>query len=93
MASVSDKTYSVDDVRRGYARAYEPWDTYEDDFLLRSYERGLTAEQISVILGRTFGAIRSRLEQLGIELPSGPGPSQADRERRGTRLLRVRGSA
>ena len=73
MATVSSKAYSMDDVRRGYPRAYEPWDPQEDKFLLSSYERGLTAEQISVVLGRTFGAIRSRLEHLGIELPAGPG--------------------
>jgi hypothetical protein len=69
--------YSVEDLRRRYPRAYEAWDSNEDDYVLREFERGRTAEELSVVLGRTFGAICARLTHLGVEVPPGPGTAVA----------------
>lgn len=70
-------TYSLEEVRRHYPRAYEPWDGAEDAYLLREFERGRTAEELSVVLGRKFGAICSRLAMLRGEMPPGPGTAVA----------------
>jgi hypothetical protein len=73
MTSRVGSAYTVAGVRQGYPRAYEPWSEFEDAFVRDALGSGQTGEQISVTLGRTYGAICSRLEHLGVEVPSGPG--------------------
>ena len=47
-------------------RASEPWPNDEDARLKRVYEREVTISQLAKNHGRTEGAIRSRLEKLGL---------------------------
>lgn len=70
-------SYSLEEIRRHYPRAYESWEEQEDAYLLREFERGRTAEELSVVLGRTFGAICARLTMSGVEMPPGPGTAVA----------------
>ena len=43
-----------------------PWTTETDDELRRMYEKGMDIGEISKHFGRTAGAIKSRLDKLGI---------------------------
>ena len=59
-------SYSVEQVRQKHPRAYEPWETAEDEDLRQMFHDGKTANDIAVILQRQPGAVRSRLHKLGL---------------------------
>lgn len=58
------KKYSVAEVRRSHAQAYAPW-TDEDDEKLRRLAQ-LPVRELARMFSRKRGAIRSRLQKLGI---------------------------
>ena len=55
----------LDEIRRSYPRAYEPWTNDEEQDLERLYNAGRDVEEIAAALGRQPGAIRSRLNRIG----------------------------
>ncbi|MBI4160503.1 MAG: AAA family ATPase, partial [Candidatus Yanofskybacteria bacterium] len=62
----ASKTYSVKEIRKNYPNAYGPWDADEDKNLVHHYLAGRSHKEISDLLGRKTGAIRSRLAKLGL---------------------------
>ena len=54
--------------REEYGNAYLPWEKSADDYLLRLYAEGKTINELTEIFERNDGAIRSRLQKLGIKL-------------------------
>jgi hypothetical protein len=69
------KSYTVEGVRRSHPRAYEKWTTEEDEALVKRYNDGGSIPELVKIHQRKLGAIRSRLEKLGLLPPQ-------DREQR-----------
>jgi ATP-dependent DNA helicase PIF1 len=59
-------TYSVDDVRKNFAKAYMPWTDEEDNFLKKIFNEGKSVREMAKIFKRKEGAIRSRLKKTGI---------------------------
>jgi hypothetical protein len=53
-------------VRETAPRAYEPWDTSEDNRLAALFKEGKDIGEIGKILQRQDGAIRVRLRRLGL---------------------------
>lgn len=66
-------------VRRTHAHAFEPWTAKEDVHLRFEFEAGATIAALSRAFGRPPGAIRMRLDKLGIDPRRGPrrGPGNA----------------
>lgn len=63
------KAYTLDDVRKKVgSSAYAPWTPEEEKKLIQLHNNGLSAKEIAKKLARSNGAIRSRLEKLGINL-------------------------
>ena len=60
------KSYSVEQKRQMYPRAYDPWTEEEEERLKEGFARGLSVEQLAQQHGRGPTAIRSRLERLGL---------------------------
>ena len=54
--------------REEYGNAYLPWEKSADNYLLRLYEEGKTIHDLTEIFERNDGAIRSRLQKLGVKL-------------------------
>ena len=54
--------------REEYGNAYLPWEKSADNYLLRLYAEGKTINELTEIFERNDGAIRSRLQKLGIKL-------------------------
>jgi len=72
LAPVSEETsksYAVEEIRRIFPRAYEKWTTEEDNALVKKYSDGVSVSELAKIHQRKLGAIRSRLQKLGL-LPS-----------------------
>lgn len=63
------KKYTVDEVRRSHAQAYAPWTAEDDDNLRRLAH--MPVRELARMFGRTRGAIRTRLQNLGITPASG----------------------
>ncbi len=62
-----EKSYDVEEIRKKHARAYTKW-TKDDDTILRDeYFKGKTVEELADAFQRKQGAIRSRLQRLGLE--------------------------
>lgn len=59
------RTYSVDEIRRRYPRAYEKWTTEEEEELRLKYLEGMRTSELADYLQRQPGAIRARLSRLG----------------------------
>ena len=72
MTLVGQKTYSVEEIRKTYSKAYAPWTEEEDKLLKSAYEEftKLNQPEESFILeyakkfGRKHGGIRSRIVKL-----------------------------
>lgn len=62
----SHKKYSIEEKRRGHARAYEPWTAEEESNLRMGYSQGRGVNELAEQHGRAPTAIISRLYQLGI---------------------------
>ena len=59
------KRYKEKVVSQGRPSAYESWSPEEDKMLIKEYSNGVEISEISMILRRISGAIRSRLKKLG----------------------------
>jgi hypothetical protein len=59
-------TFSLDEVRRKYPRAYEKWTAEEDERLTSRYQAGLDIVELAAIFQRQPSAIESRLTKLGL---------------------------
>ncbi len=63
------KVYTLEDIRKKIGvSAYVRWTPEEEDKLLQLHNKGLTIKEIAKKHARSNGAIRSRLEKLGINL-------------------------
>lgn len=62
------KTYHerLAEIRKKHPRAYDKWTPDEEQELLRKYQNGATINELSVLLARRPGAIRSRLRKRGL---------------------------
>jgi DNA-directed RNA polymerase specialized sigma24 family protein len=60
------KTYSVEEARKQYPRAYEPWNAEEDEQLRLQYNQQASIDEIATEFQRQPGAIKSRLKKLGL---------------------------
>lgn len=59
-------SFSVEDIRRQHSNAYRPWSSADDERLTNLFSEHLPYTEIERTLGRKPGAIRSRLEKLGL---------------------------
>lgn len=59
-------SFSVEDIRRQHPNAYRPWSSADDERLTNLFAEHLPYTEISKTLGRKQGAIRSRLQKLGL---------------------------
>lgn len=57
---------NLTDLRKQFPRAYEKWDAREDNQLTDMFKHGSSPADIAASLKRQPGAIRSRLEKLGL---------------------------
>lgn len=60
---------NVSKLREAHPRAYEAWLTEETNSLNRMFRQGVCLKDMAEALGRGEGAIRSRLEKLGLMKP------------------------
>lgn len=56
----------LEELRKIYPRAYEPWTTQEDRQLNTEFKESVVLNEIASAHGRKRGAIRSRLKKLGL---------------------------
>jgi hypothetical protein len=63
----TEKAYSLEKIRAKHTEAYKPWTTLQDDELTVMYCEGVNVKDIAKHLGRTTGAIRSRIKKLELE--------------------------
>lgn len=61
------KDAGIQKIREQYPRAYEPWTQEEENQLITLYHEGRSTNEISEIMERQPGAIRSRIEKLSLE--------------------------
>lgn len=62
-------SHSISEIKKRFPRAYERWSDEEDHTLKTSFSEGADISEQSALLGRQPGAIRSRLEKLGLMVP------------------------
>lgn len=62
----SKKSYSVEEMRRNHTNAYAKWTETDDMLLKKEAEMGKSVKEMASFFGRNTGAIRSRLDKLGI---------------------------
>ncbi len=65
--SPNDHNARLDDIKREYPMAYEPWTSSEEDILRELRRDGLSTTQIARELERQPSAISSRLRKLGLD--------------------------
>lgn len=65
-------------VRRRHAHAFEPWSDKEDVRLRFEFEAGASVAALSRAFGRPPGAIRMRLEKLGVDPRRGKAPAATE---------------
>ena len=58
---------NLNKIREQYPRAYEPWGDNEDNQLLELHRHNTRLEEIARIHKRNIGAVKKRLEKLGID--------------------------
>ena len=61
------KTWSLEEQRRKHPNAYSKWTCDEDARLNAAYSAGKSIQELSIIHGRSLGAIKSRLNKHGFE--------------------------
>jgi F-box protein, helicase, 18 len=64
-----EKAYSVETVRKSYKDAYQPWTHELDTELTILFMDNINLRDIAKSMGRTKGAIVSRIKKLGLESP------------------------
>ncbi len=62
----TSEPHPLTEIRGKYPTAYKKWTKEEEQKLIREYNNGKTTEELSRILGRQPGGIRSRLKKLKI---------------------------
>jgi len=65
---IKTKSYSVAEIREKHPTAYEKWTKEGEQKLISEYNNGKTIKELSELLGRQPGGIRSRLKKLKIIL-------------------------
>lgn len=60
------KAYSVEEIRRTHANAYQKWTPEEEVKLRECFASGKTVTEVAKILGREKGGVKSRLRKLGL---------------------------
>ncbi len=63
---VSPSIINFDEIRKHHPRAYEKWTKDEEEKLSELYNDGKNTKEISKYLERQPGAIKSRLQKLGL---------------------------
>jgi len=63
---ILENNVSVEKIRRKHKAAYKPWTRELDDELTKMYREGVRVQALSSHFGRTRGAIRSRIQKLGL---------------------------
>jgi hypothetical protein len=66
---LESKTYTLESVRMVHGQAYERWSDVEEQALRSRLDEGASMAQLVQEFGRGRGAIRSRLNRLGVALP------------------------
>lgn len=64
---VNEKSYSVENIREKHKAAYLPWTSKLDDELTVMYCEGVNVRDMGKHFGRTRGAIKARIDKLGLE--------------------------
>ena len=62
----NSKPVLLENLRKEHPRAYTPWTDREDNNLMAAYKSGVSLKDLVRQHGRQPGAIRARLERLGI---------------------------
>ena len=60
------KAYNIKEIRQKYPKAYEKWTDNEDIHLKNEFNQGKKINELADIFQRKPGAIRSRLQKLGL---------------------------
>jgi len=60
----TEKSYSVDEIRKTHAEAYQPWNAKQDEELTVLFCQGTKTKVLAQHFGRTIGAIQSRIKKL-----------------------------
>ena len=63
---VNPRSIKFDEIRKNHPRAYKKWTVDEEKKLKELYNDGKNTKEISKYLERQPGAIRSRLQKLGL---------------------------
>jgi len=63
---IKNKSYSIVDIQKKFPTAYEKWTNEEEQRLINGYNNGKTIKELSELLGRQQGGIRSRLKKLNL---------------------------
>ena len=59
--------YSLNDIRKKYPQAYEPWELEDDDKLIAEVQKGKNIQELMKLFGRNEGGIKSRLHKFGLQ--------------------------
>ncbi|WP_238178360.1 hypothetical protein [Calothrix sp. 336/3] len=60
------KSYSIEEIRKQYPRAYESWNAEEDEELRLQYNQQASIDEIATEFQRQPSAVKSRLKKLGL---------------------------
>ena len=69
VATHNRRIINLTEIRKKHPRAYEKWESPEDNELVTFYQGGKKVDEIAQLLQRQPGAIRSRLDKLGLTGP------------------------
>ena len=72
VAAHNRRIINLTEIRKEHPRAYEKWEPPEDNELVDFYQGGKKIDEIAGLLQRQPGAIRSRLDKLGMVKPKVP---------------------
>jgi IS30 family transposase len=64
---VKEKSYSVENIREKHKAAYQPWTPKLEDELTVMYCEGVNVRDMGKHFGRTRGAIKARIDKVGLE--------------------------
>ena len=81
LIATSKKLVNLSRLRVEYPRAYETWKTEEDERLVELFNHGTRMSEIARIHERQPGAVKSRLQKLGLIQKNQQGRSGSERER------------
>jgi hypothetical protein len=64
-----EAAYRVEEIRKDHPNAYAKWTSEEDNLLMSRFKMGTDIHDLATIHHRKVGAIRSRLQKLGLMRP------------------------